>query len=53
MPDTQTRSRFIITLEARPGSETAGLKKFLKLALRVAGLRCVRIETCSNSEPEK
>lgn len=41
---TNKTKRYTITLEAKPGFTIAALRKFLKLALRSAGLKCVRIE---------
>lgn len=35
--------RFTITLESRDGLGIAGLKRFLKMALRVYGLRCISV----------
>lgn len=45
MTDREQRDQFIVTLEAVRGNDSGinGLRKFLKLALRVAGLKCVRL----------
>lgn len=49
-----SKTRFVVTLEAGPGDvpEIVGLRKFLKMVLRIAGLKCVKIDLAETVEPE-
>jgi hypothetical protein len=46
------QDQYVVTLEAVPGNDSgiAGLRKFLKFALRVCGLKCVRLAKIDRTE---
>ena len=50
-----SKKRYALTLESLPnrGDETVRLRKFLKMALRCYGLKCIRCEELKPEEATK